>query len=99
MKIKGSKDSRGRWGHPLRHSDSAARGVEGPRADTARVWSMPVDLPEYFGYINFNTYNCWKDGRAVEGGGLENRYTVLNGIEGSNPSPSAMCNYKIIMKH
>ena len=25
----------------------------------------------------------------VEGGGLENRYPVLSGIEGSNPSPSA----------
>ena len=54
-----------------------------------QCWPMPVDLPQHFGYIIFKREKQWKDGRAVEGGGLENRYTVLNGIEGSNPSPSA----------
>jgi hypothetical protein len=40
----------------------------------------------------------WKDGRAVEGGGLENRYPVSNGIEGSNPSPSAKRTLESIRK-
>lgn len=31
----------------------------------------------------------WKDGRAAECGGLENRFTGTPGNEGSNPSPSA----------
>ena len=31
----------------------------------------------------------WRGGRAVEGARLESVYTVLSGIEGSNPSPSA----------
>ena len=31
----------------------------------------------------------WRDGRAVEGARLESVYTVMNRIEGSNPSPSA----------
>jgi hypothetical protein len=35
-----------------------------------------------------NVASTRRDGRAVEGGGLENRYT-RKGVEGSNPSPSA----------
>ena len=31
-----------------------------------------------------------RDGREVEGGGLENRCPVMSGTGGSNPSPSAM---------
>jgi hypothetical protein len=34
--------------------------------------------------------NCRRDGREVEGGGLENRCPVMSGTGGSNPSPSAM---------
>ena len=30
-----------------------------------------------------------RDGREVEGGGLENRCPVMSGTGGSNPSPSA----------
>ena len=36
--------------------------------------------------IYLQAYN-WSDGRVVERGGLENRYT-LTGIGGSNPSRS-----------
>jgi hypothetical protein len=31
----------------------------------------------------------WRGGREAEGGGLLNRYTVINRIVGSNPIPSA----------
>lgn len=34
-------------------------------------------------------HTYWKDGRAAECGGLENRFTGTPGNEGSNPSPSA----------
>ena len=33
-------------------------------------------------------YQCWRDGREAEGGGLENRFTFTRD-GGSNPSPSA----------
>ncbi len=41
---------------------------------------------------SFTTGYCWRGGRAVECGGLENRYAVLSGIQGSNPCPSAIKN-------
>lgn len=39
----------------------------------------------------------WKDGRAAECGGLENRFTGTPGNEGSNPSPSARNCHDLIM--
>lgn len=40
---------------------------------------------------------AWKDGRAAECGGLENRFTGTPGNEGSNPSPSARNYHDLIM--
>lgn len=40
---------------------------------------------------------AWKDGRAAECGGLENRFTGTPGNEGSNPSPSARSYHDLIM--
>lgn len=40
---------------------------------------------------------AWKDGRAAECGGLENRFTGTPGNEGSNPSPSARSCHDLIM--
>ena|GEM_PF-2499472 len=37
----------------------------------------------------YSYYIIWSDGRVVERGGLENRYT-LTGIGGSNPSRSVL---------
>src|SRR5438067_4629731 len=41
-------------------------------------------------------YACegWRDGRVVDGGGLEN-HCAGNGTGGSNPSPSAKCDGSI----
>lgn len=46
-----------------------------------------LDIIFVFRYIESTIH--WSDGRVVERGGLENRYT-LTGIGGSNPSRSVL---------
>ena len=45
----------------------------------------------------YGAHDLRRDGRAVEGARLESVYTVMNRIEGSNPSPSASIHEEIAL--
>src|SRR2546427_222978 len=50
--------------------------------------SLPDEVVAVAAGLHFRRGHSWRDGRVVDGGGLENRCT-RKGIGGSNPSPSA----------
>ena len=66
----------------------AGRGVRGAccRASSPGAAERPARAPQTATLRDVT----WRGGRAVECGGLENRYGRFTSIEGSNPSPSVL---------